>query len=499
MKHHFLLFSVFTFISAFGNILYAKNDKSSDKSSSCIRDSVVHIIYDCEKQEFEKGYPHCVTEYSQVVVKYTHLNPFLHNSHLTVEQIDGKWDDGMDSYYKISKSATDEKAATTAASDNAIEERFKNIDFGTLKYTGGGNEYRKVTKKDSIMMLVIAKKSLLIELQEKLRSAEQSIYAINEVMQLDTVIKTCRKNERNRSEQQMTDDIASRITFDVSSGSDIQFYFDSTLQTLHDSLRAIGEIVVALEDVNKLLTAKGSKYSFTTTITDIKTNLAKLNDAYSGTKQETLLKNVTAIVNNYQNTVGVPYEVDGDSVVCARGEYLQLKDAGMKIDFAPIKIRRASRIDFSVGLAFTMGDVNGWNYTLNKVNDTTTYLITDKENKMILPSPVVMMHWYVTQCKNTAWALSFGVSPDIATLTDAKFFLGGSMARLSSGKVLRRFIISGGVCVGTTDVLKAKYRMKDRLPDNNFNSFGNISDSDLTEKSYRAGAFMSLTWNLGGS
>lgn len=495
MKHSFLFIRLLTLLLFMGNSLSAQFTKTPPSDTYNRDMTTVHIKYNCETQNFDTPPPACVHEYQQVVVRYTHVNPFLHNSHLKVEQIEGKWDNGMTAFDKINEIVGSEKAGAEAGKKVAEDPKAE-----TVKPAGKGlaKPIRPAAANNDLVRLLNEKIQLLNTLQAKLTSLERTIYTVDQIVQLDTVIKVARKNQYNRSRTLMGADIANRTTLKFNTGADIQRHFDTQISDIKDTLKAANTMVANLEVLNTKLTLIAKEHNFSSAINDMKTNINKVATAYSGENLSTLVKNVTAIKNNYQNSISAEYEVRGDSVICARGDYLQINDIGMGIDFSPIKIKDGTRIDFSVGLAVNIGDVTGWNYTLNKVNDSTIYLITDKENRILVPSPVVMVHWYVTRCKNAAWMLSFGVSPDIITLTDAKFFVGGGIGGFSSNKIMRRFVISAGVSFGAADVLKAKYRNKDREPNNNFHSFGNISDSDLTEKSYRAGGFLSFTWNLGG-
>jgi|GEM_PF-4391746 len=460
----------------------------------------VLIEYNCAAQRFDSLPPACIREYSQVVVRYTHVNPFLHNSNLKIEEINHQYEDGMSAFKSVEETTEGEIGATDTskmAIEMILSENNIHSHPGDEKFYSIGSPDNN--KRNQAVLTIKDKVQSLVELQRLLAALESTIYSIGELVRLDTIIKIARKNEYNRSSSLMKSDINSRITFNIDKGSDIQIYFNDYVNKIHKQLADVQIKLSHLEDVHENLNNLLGGSGFDRALSAIKIDIDKIKTAYTGTNLEKLAAIITGITNNYQNTVGAEYIVYGDSVLCARGDYLQIKDIGMGIDFRPIKIKGGSRIDFSVGVALSMGDITGWNYSLSKVNDSTTYLITDKENRTVVPSPVVMMHWYATSCRHASLMLSLGVSPDIATLSDTRFFLGASLATFSSNNVMRRFIFSAGIACGAADVLKAKYRNKDREPDNNFHSFGNVSDNDLTEKSYRVGGFVSFTWNLGGT
>jgi hypothetical protein len=317
-------------------------------------------------------------------------------------------------------------------------------------------------------------------------------------MQTDTCISLAKAQAYNRSRAQMIADIQARLPEGAKNPKEIRHSFDTLLSEIITGLSSIQSTITMLGDINDKLKKLQPSLDFEKVIDTLKVNILALAKTYSGDNLDKMKFNITNTVNDYITATSSEFKVHGDTILAATGDYLSISDPKFGIQPFTIKTYNGTRVDFSLGILATMGDVNGWQYSINKVNDSTSYVLTNKVPKQILFSPVGFMHVYTTRKSNHVWMASFGAAPDLSTLQNSKFLLGFSYAGFASNDVARRFIFSAGMACGGADVLKAKYLEKTRTPDFNFHSFGNISESDLTDKAFKVGWYMAISWNLGG-
>lgn len=473
--------------------------------------------------------PEPVPEGCLLTLSYTNVNPFLYKSGVTMAVINRNYEDGLSAFSQAQNATTasgerDEVSKNSAATLGIASEQGTNKeDQALISHHAlglGGNipslkERHKAAKKTAfdkrlysnlsktpaefsrIASLLQQKIEGLNRIEILLADIQREIITIQHLMSLDTIIKAAMKEPYNRSAIAMAQDIASRSGFTASEPSELRSAFHSSIQNIYLKTSDINVVLASLDMVNAEL-RKDTAQKFDTVIAVIRKNVTDIRNAYTGSNCRVLNDNMDLIINNYVRAVRSEYTVTADTILVADGDYVRIQDPAMGISNLKIRTYGGIRIDFSAGIAFTGGDINGWGYTLNKVNDSTTYLITDRENRHISTGLAAMMHLYRTRKTHTAWMLSFGAAPDFSELASSRFFLGGSFAAFSTNNVDRRFILSVGLACGGAEVLKPKYREKSRATDNNFHSFGNISESDLTERSFRLGAFIALTYNLGG-
>jgi hypothetical protein len=152
-----------------------------------------------------------------------------------------------------------------------------------------------------------------------------------------------------------------------------------------------------------------------------------------------------------------------------------------------IPIYGGIKIDFSTGLFITTGLHNRKYFITKMPNDTSTSILSEsKNNNLIQPSLGALMHisprWTNDYFKPS---ISFGFGLNSTDITKSNIFLGLS-AILGSQE---RFIISSGVSFSQVDYLKGEYPLDNPIKTS-------IINKELTEKSFRAGWFISFTYNL---
>ena len=468
------------------------------------------LIYDGISGTFIEKRPTKVREGSIVTIKYININPFILQKGMKSESISHDYNEGMDLASAListvakgnAKSDVEKKSTDTdvASKEELLEEinkyKSQNI-FLSDDFTNQMTDLLKnKERRKKLNALYKQKETLLSGINGKLASIQDAIITINRVMYADTSIKLAMQQAYNRSREAMSNDIALRISMGVTKPADLTDIFYRAIADIRSNSNDIEAYILLLEGIDEAildLKAEG----FGETITKLKSGLSELTKLYTGDNLKTITNNVSIIVNNYVTAISAEFWAV-DTLVAADGDYLVLSNPKMGINPFKIKTHGGTRVDFSVGIAALYGDVNGWNYTLTRPNDSTMFVVTDKEPNQVTFNPVVFTHIYRTGKRNANWMASVGLSPDVSDLADTKLYLGLSLGGFASGSFARRLIFTAGVTAGHTDILKKKYREVDQSADRNLHSFGNISDSDLTQKAIKGGAFFAISWNLGG-
>lgn len=466
------------------------------------------LIYDGISGTFAKERPTKVREGSIVTIRYENINPFILQKGMKSESISRDYNEGMDRLNILSGAAATEQnkaAAESGITDESVDVKKRNIPYSNLLTEGfityaeklhSSNKSDDEKRLKELNQLYTQKENLLNEINEKLVAIGKEIILVNRVMHADTSIKIATQQVYNRTRENMSADIATRLSMNINKPSDLSDIFYSALTSIHNTAKNIEQLILSLERIDKKVRELNGE-GFNETITNLRSGLSELTGLYSGDNLKTMANNVGIIVNNYVTAVSADFWAV-DTLVSADRDYLVLSNPKMGINPFKIKTYGGTRVDFSVGIAALYGDVNGWNYTLTRPNDSTMFVVTDKEPNQVTFNPVVFTHIYRTGRRNATWMASVGLSPDVSDLADTKLYLGLSLGGFASGSFARRLIFTAGVTAGHTDILKKKYREVDQSADRNLHSFGNISDSDLTQKAIKAGAFFAISWNLGG-
>lgn len=144
------------------------------------------------------------------------------------------------------------------------------------------------------------------------------------------------------------------------------------------------------------------------------------------------------------------------------------------------------KIDFSTGLFITSNLYNR-KYTRSEVpSDTSQSTLTEnKNNSLAQLSLGALMHISPRWTGNVKPGFSFGLGLNSEDLSNAQIFIGGS-AMFGAAE---RFIVSAGISLANVDYLNGKYSLNTPIKNTAFSE-------SVTEKSMRAGWFLSLTYNL---
>jgi hypothetical protein len=144
------------------------------------------------------------------------------------------------------------------------------------------------------------------------------------------------------------------------------------------------------------------------------------------------------------------------------------------------------KIDFSTGLFVTTG-LHDRKYSLNQHSgDTLQSLISeDRNNTLAQVSLGALMHISPRWTGNIKPGFTFGFGLNTTDISNANIFIGASGIFGSQ----ERFIVSTGLSLAKVDYLKGKYNLNEAYTKS-------LLDPDITEKTLRAGWFISFTYNL---
>lgn len=155
----------------------------------------------------------------------------------------------------------------------------------------------------------------------------------------------------------------------------------------------------------------------------------------------------------------------------------------------PVFIKGGAKIDFSTGIFFASNHISDAKYHTESItNDTINKtIIKDKNRNLFSPALGALMHVSGRGPKNFHCGLSLGLGLNSTNLTDAVYCMGLSAI---IGNEERFIITVGGIGKQRND-LKGKYS------NNGTVKIADIkSDDELLEKTFKAGVFVGITYNL---
>lgn len=155
----------------------------------------------------------------------------------------------------------------------------------------------------------------------------------------------------------------------------------------------------------------------------------------------------------------------------------------------PVHISQNFKVDFSTGVFFAFGDAKGTTYRLEPIpNDPLNVKIARNNPRAsaVLPSIGAAMHgsWRCTQALALGGTLGLGLNGE--SIINPNFYLGAS----GIFGWRERIVFTAGCALTYVDYISTSYS-----PDQ-IVAINSVKQEDLTEKTYRAGLFLSLTYNL---
>lgn len=228
-----------------------------------------------------------------------------------------------------------------------------------------------------------------------------------------------------------------------------------------------------------------------------------LDDKIKNDYQQKIDKGVQlyqTIQNENFEIVSEPQLIDDES------DYLDLTlninntDGKTLKTIAPIRIYQSGglKIDFSTGIAFGLGGAKDRSYSLQQPDTSSLIIHQNKNYNQFFPSVAAFIHIYGRDYYHSVLpALSFGISTNPAGLEQTSFYAGGSLMFRNS--LLKRIILSSGLAAANVNYLKNTYQTDQTYTKSNFRNYTNLQalkDEDFVERKFRAGWFVSVSYNL---
>lgn len=160
-----------------------------------------------------------------------------------------------------------------------------------------------------------------------------------------------------------------------------------------------------------------------------------------------------------------------------------------------IPVKGTFKLNFSIGMAFLYNSLRSTSYFLspspaNLPDDSSLVQIREgKKTNRFQPAIGAFAHAYLKMGGYITPAITIGVSTNPTDFSDASYFLGLSTIFGHQN----RFIFTAGMCGSKVEYLKGKYQLN---KDYYKRDFLNINDTDLSEKTFRAGLFFAVSYNL---
>lgn len=460
------------------------------------------LTFDCKANNFVPAVSKYIylREGRMVIVKYNNINPFSVTSNSTVTGMNRNDTDAMGFLTAITVAS---QAAQKKTSSDNLDNFISSHTLSPITKKKELNAIAVERIKNIIDTLLIEKNKLInsVILQTNQISLHQS--NINTLMILDTIITDAMKDPSLHSSTDFTNRIVSVSTLGINNVSEISANFNSNITAIDSLLLSLQTSLLQLKEINtqiKKTHTKDSSYAFDGYIETLNVNINKLQAAYTGDNRMSIQKKITGIIMNYQKAATAEYAVYSDKIFQIKDEIetfqdtVKLSNSKVYKIIGPIDIHSygGTRIDFSLGFATTFGQINGTDYYLIKDSkDSVTGIGNSRKNRKLDLSPIAFMNFVFKLKGPLSLAASLGLNPDFSSLTNSKLLLGFSLVCMQTNSVLKRFLLTGGIGVGLTDVLKARF---ENIPNSQLKS---LTDGDLTTKSLKAGCFIALSFNIG--
>jgi hypothetical protein len=291
-------------------------------------------------------------------------------------------------------------------------------------------------------------------------------------------------------------------------------YWASQYQNdLFESFAELGKAYQDLQDISikithtKIRPFRSDSISFT--------KIQNLYNSLHGNAPKDVAEGLVLMLNNLflKNSFAHPYHsvlVEKDTLIYSlkikpSSRFLPLiSRAGIKLynidsfDYK-IPVKGGFKLNASIGMAFMFNSLRPTGYYLNPVHsDTPINNLPDTAHVRILetrrtnrfrPAVSAYMHAYFKLGGFITPALTIGVSTNPTDFSDASYFLGlsGIVGHQS------RFIFTVGLAGSKVEYLKGKYDTNKTYIKKDFI---NINDNELSEKSFRAGLFFGVSYNI---
>jgi len=295
------------------------------------------------------------------------------------------------------------------------------------------------------------------------------------------------------------DTIASKMSYWMQS-------YQEDMKSVFDELETV---YTEMLEYSKLLCSESNTYKKSDSVSFEK--IKKIRDQLSSTAPMEVAGGVSMMINNLLtgNSFSHPYHpvlVEKDTlaytIVTRQSSRFAsvINKYGIKlcnIDSFEYKIptKGLFKLNFSVGMAFMYNSLRPTSYYLNPAianvtGDSVEVSIKEgRKTNRFRPAIAALAHAYWKLGGDITPALTIGLSTNPTDFSDASYFLGlsGIMGHQN------RFVFTIGISGSKVEYLKSRYDLNKKYYKIDF---VNINDSDLSEKTFRAGMFFAASYNI---
>jgi hypothetical protein len=491
-------------------LAFTKGGKDNDSISKYQRESIFQyqFVYDRSTGLFKKNIPKWIREGSLVSIKDSNVNPFAIKSNIHFQFANYQYTDGTSTLAKLT-------GLTGQAQEeaNAIDEKIKNEKKSAKAKSATGTKKKGGGKKsvETAPQIVAAKEYSpdADTFAKKVSEINKAAAEINELLSLDETLLLAKNDASILSWSAFKERVCLTVDSDIAKAISAHTLFDYFETRLKLIKADIGKLKAELDKTDlQALNRADPESDLGDQLGEMKKLVADLNTTYTGTNAANMQKKATAIIYNLSAVENAPFEIITESFA-ANSDIItfsdQLKDGNgnvvRTIGETQMYTYGGHRLNTSIGLAATFGEINGYEYNFKK-NPTgssdpadTGFVCLEEssKNRHGAFNPVIFIHYYPTQKSFCYWRMTAGVGPDFTDLNKTKVYLGGGISFTPSTNVgaLSRLGFDVGVAAGYADVLKEKYAGYC-----NYAQFANVDSKDLVDRALKFGFFAAISFNL---
>ncbi|MFN8155729.1 MAG: hypothetical protein U0Y08_15650 [Bacteroidia bacterium] len=258
--------------------------------------------------------------------------------------------------------------------------------------------------------------------------------------------------------------------------------------------KAAYELYLINEKVKKKFNNDEAKVK--SSVSNLLQEVESIKATFDKTVYSEIFQNINLLFNELRNennffVVSDPVQAEKDVInfdikITPRKDLTNVTNLENRQFSTSVPIKGGVKIDFSTGLFITTG-LHDRRYSLNQssTDSLSSTISENKNNNVAQISLGALMHISPRTTKYFKPGFTFGFGLNSTDISNANVFLGISGMFGSQ----ERFIASLGLSLAQVDYLKGEYGLNKEYITTKINS-------ELTEKTTRAGFFISLTYNL---
>ncbi len=463
------------------------------------------LVFDYKAQQYNVLH-RFIKEGSPIAITYENINPFALQSNVKIENVDFDYSDGQALLQSLTKYATPTSTETPALKAEGADKGKGNkakMELEAQRQTEWTDQWAKFNAQYK-------------QFNAEKNSIAQDQARINNILLLSQIVPTVKQDIKITSKEEMIARIKDQLPAEVQAhlgDGNLMTYFNDLIKSISTHIGNMRVRYEAMKDAGTQIGKLSESPNIKERLMAGEDVLNTTQAAYHDSVVQKMSKSVVAISGDLSQVGNSDFIIRGSVLQPAQGDVInlsdELKDKDGKVVYTikPLKLYtyHGWRINTSVGVATTLGAVNGSEYNFKKnptgsenPEDTAmVYLVESSKNRKLAFSPVVFVHVYPTFASFVSWrGISVGFGPDFTDLNKSKLYLGTGIGFTpSSANTIEGFLsrvgFDFGLTLGYADVLKEKYTGY-----SNYAQFQNLSQDELMDKAIKPGFFVSFSYNL---